>query len=410
MEKKFATILCSDVVGYSKLMRVDELATLKKLDRCRIFIDPLVEQHNGRIFNTAGDSVLVEFLNPYDAIKFSIDMQTGIRDKQLGLKWRIGIHMGEVFPYGTNLLGDTVNLAARIESSADYGGIFMSDVVYNYLVSHGMISNYVIENRGKHTFKNIDNPINLWSIKINGAELNPFANVIKEAKFSREQLIKSVINDKPAINKTLQDAQYCRSMKQYGPATRILMWRITKRCASSVDELLDMAVAGLVPSELHQVCVAILSELLKVVDSSRAKTIYKLLQGPLGVHPEIGLQFLKQAAKTDSESQLEYSWIIVNDPRSLPDQVDRELKVIFEMAEKQNVPAISKLTEYYEKHNNKKEQFCWLWVLRGLFDPMSQSKLEQLTNSISKVEFNNWKIEADALLDEIKFKNNSGYR
>ena len=125
MQSKLATILCTDVVGYSKHMQADELGTLRNLDSCRKIIDPLIKKHQGRIFNTAGDSVLAEFASAADAVRFSHAMQTS----KLSLRWRIGLHLGEVWIYGDNLMGDTVNIAARVEAMADYGGVFMTEKV-----------------------------------------------------------------------------------------------------------------------------------------------------------------------------------------------------------------------------------------------------------------------------------------
>ena len=130
MDSKQTTILCSDVIGYSKMMGADERGTLIKLDTCRAIIDPLIIEYRGRLFNTAGDSVLMEFADPVDAIKFGVEMQRRIGELKNGMRWRIGVNIGQVYIYGTNLLGDTVNLAARIESQADYGGICMSSNVY----------------------------------------------------------------------------------------------------------------------------------------------------------------------------------------------------------------------------------------------------------------------------------------
>ena len=130
METKLATIICSDVIGYSKLMQQDEEGTLRKLDACRAIIDPLIDSSKGRLFNTGGDSVLIEFASAVDAVRFAVEMQLKMTALKNGMRWRVGMHMGEVWIYGTNLMGDAVNLAARTESLADYGGVTMTDVVY----------------------------------------------------------------------------------------------------------------------------------------------------------------------------------------------------------------------------------------------------------------------------------------
>jgi hypothetical protein len=186
------------------------------------------------------------------------------------------------------------------------------------------------------------------------------------------------------------------------------MWRITKKCGASLNELLDMSSKGLVPSELHEVAVAILAEYCKGVDSDRAMTIHKLLEGPLGHHRSLSLQFLKQAAKTNAEAQMEYSDVIMNDPHSSQNEIQLAVEELVSISRRKSIPAMLKLTDYYTKSNQKHQAFLWLWVLRGLFEPSAQTKLQILTNTISKNEFASWKIEGEALLDEIKFKNDPG--
>lgn len=405
MEKKLTTIFCSDVIGYSRMMGQDEVGTLQKLEQCRNIIDPLIETHHGRIFNTAGDSVLAEFSSPSDAVDCAVKIQQRINEIAIGMRWRVGLHLGEVYVYGTNLMGDTVNIAARIESTADYGGVCMSEAVKSSVTTK---LDYVFETRGTQEFKNIKQPVPIFAVKIPGAEKNPTAKPKESVKYSREQLIKSVINDKPAQGKSLQDAQNLKRDHQFGPATRVLMWRVTKKCGPSLNELLDMASKNLVPVELREVVVAILAEYCKTIDSDRAMIIYKLLQGPLGIHRSLSLQFLKQAAKTNTEAQMEYCDLIMHDPHSSQNEIHSAVEELSSMARRKSIPAMTKLTEYYAKVNEKHQQFIWLWVMRGLYESSAQTKLQLLTNTLSKTDFQTWKIEGEALLDEIKFKNDAG--
>ena len=405
MEKKLTTVLCSDVIGYSKMMGADEVSTLHKLDQCRQIIDPLLEKYNGRIFNTAGDAVLAEFVSPKDAVLCSAEIQNSIRNLANGMRWRIGLHLGEVYVYGTNLMGDTVNIAARIESTTDYGGVCMSDIVYQAVAGKCDLE---FESRGTQEFKNIAKPVPIWAVKILGSELNPNVKPKEQVKYSKEQLIKSVINDKPAQGKTIQDAQNLKRDQQFGPATRVLMWRVTRKCGPSLNELLDMASKNLVPENLHQAVVAILSEYCKTIDSDRAMMIHKLLDGPLGHHRSLSLQFLKQAAKTNTEAQMEYSSLIITDPHSSSSEVNEAIEQLTNMAVRKNIPAMLKLVQSYEHFQDKHKQFLWLWVLRGLFEPSAQNKLQMLINTLTRVDVNNWRIEGESLLDEIKFKNDAG--
>lgn len=410
MDKKLTTIFCSDVIGFSKMMGEDEQGTLQKLDQCRSIIDSTIKNFNGRIFNTAGDAVLAEFPAATDAVKCAYQIQNSIRNLDNKMRWRIGLHLGEVYSYGDNLMGDAVNIAARIESTADYGGVCLSTNVFDAV--SGKISDINIEWRGPQVFKNIKDPIKIYALKIAGSQKNPNAVGKDTVRYSKEQLIKSVQNDKPAQGKTLLDAQNLKRDKQFGPATRVLMWRVTKKCGPSLNELLDLSSKDLVPEELREVVVAILSEYCKSIDSDRALLIHKLLQGPLGTHRSLSLQFLKQAAKTNLDAQLDFCQTIMEDSHSSQNEIEDAVDQLLSMARRKNIPAMTKLSDYYNKTGNKHKQFLWLWVQRGLFEPTAQNKLQLLMNTISKTDFTNWKIEGESLLDEIKFKNdpsNYGY-
>jgi len=132
--RKLAAIVAADIAGYSRLIGQDEEGTLRMFRTHRSdFIDPLIEQHGGRIANTAGDSFLLEFPSAVDATRCSIDLQDGMvqRNENIGpdsqIRFRIGIHIGDVIAQGGDLLGDSVNIAARLETLSDPGGIALSD-------------------------------------------------------------------------------------------------------------------------------------------------------------------------------------------------------------------------------------------------------------------------------------------
>ena len=401
MDSKQTTILCSDVIGYSKMMGADERGTLIKLDACRAIIDPLITEYRGRLFNTAGDSVLMEFADPVDAIRFGVEMQRRIGELNNGMRWRIGVNIGQVYIYGTNLLGDTVNLAARIESQADYGGICMSSSVYE-AVKLGC-NDLVIENRGPQQFKNIDKPINIYAVKVPGSEINPSLKVKQTVRYSREELIKGVVNDKAAQGRSFAEAQHFKLDRNYRATVRILMWRLTRKCSDSMTELFDMAAKGLVPEELRDPCVAVITEYCKGIDSENAMKISKLLEGPLGAHRAYSLYFLTLAAKTNVEALVRYFDIVIEDSASSLREITDAVERLKEAAHRKHVPAILRLAQHYALDGNKREQFKWLWVARSMRDESAQLELEKLANNITKVDFNNYKFDAEALLDEVNF-------
>ena len=124
--RRLAGILAADVVGYSRLLGADETGTLDRLRAMRRdVVDPLLAEHGGRIFKTTGDGLLAEFPSAVEALRCAIAVQERLRDAG-GLQLRIGLHQGDVVVQGDDLLGDSVNIAARIEPRAEPGSIAMS--------------------------------------------------------------------------------------------------------------------------------------------------------------------------------------------------------------------------------------------------------------------------------------------
>src|SRR5262249_11380616 len=134
-ERKLAVIFAVDVAEYSRLMGRDEIGTLRTLQAYRAILDQLIATHHGRIFNTAGDSVMADFASPVDAVECAVAVQEAIAKENGGrpasdqMHFRIGVHLGDVIVEGTNLFGDGVNIAARLEALADPGGICLSGAV-----------------------------------------------------------------------------------------------------------------------------------------------------------------------------------------------------------------------------------------------------------------------------------------
>lgn len=136
MKRRLAAILAADVAGYSRLMEVDEEATLRTLKEFREIIDALIARHDGRVFGSAGDSVLAEFASPVEAVRCAVEIQEENRKNNANLsedrrmRFRIGVHLGDVMADGDNLFGDGVNLAARFEGLAEPGGICVSEAIH----------------------------------------------------------------------------------------------------------------------------------------------------------------------------------------------------------------------------------------------------------------------------------------
>ena len=136
--RKIAVIFATDVVGFSELMQKNENVTLKSLRACRDILDRLFEEHGGRIFNTAGDSVLAEFQSAVSAIICATEFQKLVKQRNLSIpeesqmRFRIGLNMGDVIIEGTNLYGEGVNNAARLEALSQPGGVSLSKTVHDF--------------------------------------------------------------------------------------------------------------------------------------------------------------------------------------------------------------------------------------------------------------------------------------
>ena len=157
IERKIAVIFAADVVGYSQHMKNNEDNTLKSFKSCRKILDRLFEEHGGLIFNTAGDSILAEFTSAVSALVCASEFQKLIKERNssgdavVKLEFRIGINMGDVIKEGSNLYGDGVNIASRLETLAQKGGISLSKSVYEFVNSK---TQFLFQDLGEQKIKN----------------------------------------------------------------------------------------------------------------------------------------------------------------------------------------------------------------------------------------------------------------
>jgi adenylate cyclase len=177
IERKLAAIFAADVQGYSRLMGIDEVGTLRTLTAYREIIDALIAQDRGRIFNTAGDSITAEFPSVVDAVQCAVEVQravgeeNGKRSPEQQMHFRIGVHVGDVLVKGDNLFGDGVNIAARLEALAEPGGICVSGSVRDYV---GKKLPVVFTDCGEQAVKNIAEPVRAYRINtVKAAEDRP---------------------------------------------------------------------------------------------------------------------------------------------------------------------------------------------------------------------------------------------
>ena len=181
-ERKLAAILAADVVGYSRMVGEDEAGTIARLKALRKdFIEPLIAEYHGRIVKLMGDGALVEFASAVDAVECAVAVQNGVAEWEAAvpddrrLAFRIGINVGDIIVEDGDILGDGVNVAARLEGLAEPGGICIARNVWNQVKAKLGLP---FEPMGEHRVKNIAEPITVYRIGLDapggGSGRRPF--------------------------------------------------------------------------------------------------------------------------------------------------------------------------------------------------------------------------------------------
>jgi class 3 adenylate cyclase len=169
MNRKIAAIMAADVAGYSKLVGEDEEETLRRLASYRTVFDDFIARSSGRVFNTAGDAILAEFPSAVEAMRCAIDIQESLRTRNLAyppsrqMNFRIGMTIGDVVERDGDLLGDGVNIAARLEGLATPGGICVSRTIYEQVANKMSVK---FADIGEQEVKNIASPIHAYTVAL----------------------------------------------------------------------------------------------------------------------------------------------------------------------------------------------------------------------------------------------------
>jgi TolB-like protein/class 3 adenylate cyclase len=196
MARRLAAIMFTDIAGYTALSQGDEPAALRLLQDQERLVRGLLEVHQGRLVKSMGDGLLLEFPSSLDAVACAVDLQRHIQERNLRepgppLRVRIGIHLGDVEGAGSDILGDAVNVASRIEPLAEPGGICLSAQVYDQVHNK---TPYSLERLGPKSLKGVQDPLEIyrlvpsWAVEVAPAEtlpklaVLPFANISPDAK------------------------------------------------------------------------------------------------------------------------------------------------------------------------------------------------------------------------------------
>jgi adenylate cyclase len=170
VKRRLTTVLCADVHGYSRLMEADETGTLETLRRYRTAMAGLVERHDGRIVNTWGDAVIAEFASVVEAVQCAVEIQQEISNQESNsssahpMRFRIGINLGDVMVDGSDIYGDGVNIASRLQDLAEPGGVVVSSPVYEQVRNKLSIG---FDCLGQQPMKNVA-PVTSYRVTLNG--------------------------------------------------------------------------------------------------------------------------------------------------------------------------------------------------------------------------------------------------
>jgi len=237
-QRKLAAVLAADVVGYSRLMGADEGGTLRQLKaHRRALVDPNIAQHRGRIVKTTGDGMLVEFASAVDAVCCAIEVQRGMAERNTDvphdkrIDFRIGINVGDIITEGGDIFGDGVNVAARLETLAEPGGLCVSARVQEDVIGRLPVS---FEDRGDQHVKNIARPVRVYALDPKSiAELPSFPDGLLQEQDEYLEV--------PRFGFRLSDAQGIRirwSLVALAliAITAVSAWKLTERYGKSTTE------------------------------------------------------------------------------------------------------------------------------------------------------------------------------
>ena len=174
--RRLAAILAADIVGYSRLMGLDEAGTAQAVRDQRVAADPIVAQHGGRVFKTTGDGVLIEFASVVGAVECALALQQLAAERNAAvasdrrMEWRIGVHLGDVLIEGDDILGDGVNIAARLEGIADPNGICISEDAFRQVRGKVEVE---FADLGEQSLKNIARPLRVYRVGSSSAASQP---------------------------------------------------------------------------------------------------------------------------------------------------------------------------------------------------------------------------------------------
>ena len=287
IDRKIAVIFVADVVGYSKHMERDENATIRSFNACEKILNKFLKKYGGSVFNTAGDSVLAEFPSAVNAVECGVDFQNEINKRNasdktdIKLEYRIGINMGDVVKKDNNLIGDGVNIAARLEALAQANGITISKSVYDFVVpktkmTFNDLGVQKVKQNEFHAFDILLDPSQKRSLKTKSNSMLPMLGAVAAA-------LTVVIAGFFMLNRG-EDTKEIKTVISGKPS--ILVTNFTNMTGDTNNDFLGDGITSNIIATLNK------SERFEVPPSSTAKYIQKNQLSNTEVRDNYGVEFI----------------------------------------------------------------------------------------------------------------------
>ena len=287
IDRKIAVIFVADVVGYSKHMERDENATIRSYNACEKILNKLLKKYGGSVFNTAGDSVLAEFPSAVNAVECGVDFQNEINKRNasdetdIKLEYRIGINMGDVVKKDNNLIGDGVNIAARLEALAQANGITISKSVYDFVVpktkmTFNDLGVQKVKQNEFHAFDILLDPSQKRSLKTKSNSMQPMLGAVAA-------VLAIVIAGFFMLNRG-EDTTEIKAVISGKPS--ILVTNFTNMTGDTNNNFLGDGITSNIIATLNK------SERFEVTPSSTAKYIQKNQLSNTEVRDNYGIEFI----------------------------------------------------------------------------------------------------------------------
>jgi len=401
-KRKLSAVLSADVKGYSRLMGQDEAGTVNRLKEYRALMTGLIQQYRGRVVDSPGDNILAEFASAVDATECAAKIQQELKNRNAEvpdgskMEFRIGINLGDVIEDGERIYGDGVNIAARIESMAETGGICVSGTIYDQVKNK---LNLGYENLGEHRAKNIAEPVRIYRVLTEPEDVGKVTGEKRKSK--RRITLAAVIVLIAVLGGTLGWFYYVRQPTKHEPASPDRMaFPLPDKPSIALlpfDNLSKEPNQEYIADGLTENIIAALSNISEMfVIAGNSTFFYK--DKPVKIQQvseELGVRYVLRGSVQKSEDNLRITAQLIDATTGYPlwvERYDRQLKDLFALQDEITLKIISalsvKLTEGEQAAIRRTtENFeAWGYCVKGigLFEHFSKEDNSQAREYLEK--------------------------